>query len=64
MRITSKDLLDQLADLQLTLEDYSFEQLNVEEARALKSYFDTFRNHLEEKIWNPRAGIPASSPVL
>jgi len=60
MRITSKDLLDQLADLQLTLEDYSFEQLNVEEARALKSYFDTFRNHLEEKIWNPRAGIPTT----
>ena len=59
MPITSKDLLDQLSDLQLTLEGYSFEQLNVEEARALKSYFDTFRNHLEEKIWNPQAGIPA-----
>ncbi|MDX1332579.1 MAG: ATP-binding protein [Robiginitalea sp.] len=61
MPITSKDLLDQLADLQLTLEGYSFEQLNVEEARALKSYFDTFRNHLEEKIWNPRAGIPTTA---
>ena len=62
MPITSKDLLDQLSDLQLTLEGYSFEQLNVEEARALKSYFDTFRNHLEEKIWNPQAGIPANQP--
>ena len=62
MPITSKDLLDQLADLQLTLEGYSFEQLNVEEARALKSYFDTFRNHLEEKIWNPKRQLPARLP--
>jgi CheY-like chemotaxis protein len=62
MPITSKDLLDQLSDLQLTLEGYSFEQLNVEEARALKSYFDTFRTHLEEKIWNPQAGIPIKQP--
>lgn len=62
MPITSKDLLDQLADLQLTLEGYSFEQLNVEEARALKSYFDTFRNHLEEKIWNPQRQLPPGLP--
>ncbi len=58
MAITSKDLLDQLADLQLILEGYSFEKLNVEEARVLKSYFDTFRNHLEAKIWNPKAPLP------
>ncbi|TNF71466.1 MAG: response regulator [Bacteroidetes bacterium] len=58
MPITSKDLLDQLADLQLALEGYSYEKLNVVEARALKSYFETFRSHLEEKIWNPRAEIP------
>ena len=62
MPITSKDLLDQLADLQLILEGYSFEQLNVEEANALKSYFDTFRNHLETKIWDPQAGIPTKVP--
>ncbi len=62
MPITSKDLLDQLADLQLALEGYSFEKLNVEEARALKSYFETFRSHLEEKIWNPKAGIPKNVP--
>ncbi|MEJ2585747.1 MAG: HAMP domain-containing sensor histidine kinase [Robiginitalea sp.] len=62
MPITSRDLLDQLADLQLTLEGYSFEQLNVEEASALNSYFDTFRAHLEEKLWNPQAGIPANLP--
>jgi CheY-like chemotaxis protein len=62
MPITSKDLLDQLADLQLALEGYSFDKLKVEEARALKSYFETFRTHLEQKIWNPGAGIPLNKP--
>jgi len=51
MPVTSKDLLDHLSDLQLALEDYSFEKMTVEEASAVKESYDHFRNQLETCIW-------------
>ncbi|MGB5509415.1 ATP-binding response regulator [Robiginitalea sp.] len=51
MPITSKDLLDHLSDLQLALEDYSFEKMTVEEANSVKESYDHFRNQLETCIW-------------
>jgi len=56
MGIQSKDLLDQLEDLQLALEGYSLEQLTVEEAKRLKSSFRNFRIQLEEQLWKPVPG--------
>ena len=40
MGIQSKDLLDQLADMQLALEGFSLEKLTIEEAQGLKSSFE------------------------
>ena len=54
MAFKSRDLLDQLADLQLTLEGYSLQQLSVEEANALKKSFEEFRDQLESRLWNPK----------
>lgn len=65
MPIKSRDLLDQIADLQLAIEGFSFEQLSVEEARTLKTSFDHFRNHLEAEIWKParvKGGAKHRSP--
>ena len=49
--LKSKDLLDQLADLESALSNFSFEELNTSDAKRLKKSFDSFRNHLENKIW-------------
>ena len=51
MPVTSKDLLDHLSDLQLALEDYSFEKMTVEQASVVKESYDHFRNQLETCIW-------------
>lgn len=51
MAFKSRDLLDQLADLQLALEGYSLQQLSVEEASALKRSFEQFRSQFEDKLW-------------
>ena len=51
MPVTSKDLLDHLSDLQLALEDYSFDKMTVEEASRVKESYDHFRNQLETCIW-------------
>lgn len=56
MPIQSKDLLEQLADLQLALEGFSFDQLTAREATALKASFEQFRNHLETQLWKPSPG--------
>jgi signal transduction histidine kinase/CheY-like chemotaxis protein len=56
MSIQSKDLLEQLADLQLSLEGFSFDQLTAREATALKASFEQFRNHLETQLWKPSPG--------
>lgn len=53
MPITSKDLLEHLSDLQLVLEDYSFEKMTVEEAREVKKSYEVFRKQIETRIWDP-----------
>ncbi|WP_164721427.1 ATP-binding protein [Maribacter sp. MJ134] len=49
----TKDLLSQLAQLESSLNDFSFEELTTEEAALLKTSFNTFRNRLEKRILNP-----------
>ncbi len=48
-----KDLLSQLSSLEYSLNDFSFEELSASEASLLKKSFDAFRQHLEEKIFQP-----------
>lgn len=62
MPIQSKDLLEQLADLQLALEGFSFDQLTAREATALKASFEQFRDHLETQLWKPSAGPGHPAP--
>lgn len=50
---TSRKLLDQLIDLQSSLEGFSFDFLSTQQALELKNTFDTFRNQLEHRIWSP-----------
>jgi CheY-like chemotaxis protein len=62
MPVTSKDLLDHLSDLQLALEDYSFEKMTVEQARAVKESYDHFRNQLETYIWGGPGEVETPEP--
>ena len=65
MPVTSKDLLDHLSDLQLALEDYSFEKMTVEQASVVKESYDHFRNQLETCIWGGPVAVdtPEQQPV-
>lgn len=56
MPLKSKDLLDQIEDLQLALEHFSFANMKADEARQLKSTFQEFRRRLEDQIWKPENG--------
>ncbi|MEP4881846.1 sensor histidine kinase, partial [Maribacter dokdonensis] len=49
----TKDLLVQLAQLEKTVSEFSFEELNANEAKVLKNSFDTFRSSLENHIYSP-----------
>jgi CheY-like chemotaxis protein len=60
MPVSSKDLLDQLTDLQLALEDYSFEKMTADQARVVKHSYDNFRAQLESLLWN--SGARAKNP--
>ena len=51
----SKDLLDQLAELEGALTNFSFEELTSSDARRLKKSFDSFRKQLEQKIWGEKS---------
>ncbi|MBC2840581.1 HAMP domain-containing sensor histidine kinase [Robiginitalea sp. SC105] len=53
MTTNSHGLLHQIAALRTSLEEFSFDQLSIEEAKSLKMRFESFRKQLEEKIWNP-----------
>ncbi len=53
----SKDLLDQLADLEGALTNFSFEELTSSDARRLKKSFDSFRKQLEQKIWGEKTTV-------
>lgn len=52
----SKDLLSQLSQLERTVGEYSFEDLNAHEAKALKDSFNSFRSSLEKHIYTPNLG--------
>ncbi|KSA13631.1 sensor histidine kinase [Maribacter dokdonensis] len=49
----TKDLLGQLVQLEKTVSEFSFEELNANEAKVLKNSFDTFRSSLENHIYSP-----------
>ncbi len=55
MPSTSRKILDQLTDLQASLEGFSFDYLSAEQALELKNTFDAFRDQLEGRIWSPQA---------
>ncbi len=61
MPTSSRDILDQIADLQNALDGFSFDQLTVSEARALKSSFNQFRSRLEDRLWAPDGSPQAVS---
>ncbi len=46
-----KNLLNQLAELENALQNFSFEELSTEDAKRLKTSFDTFRRQLEGRIF-------------
>jgi signal transduction histidine kinase/DNA-binding LytR/AlgR family response regulator len=50
----TKDLLGQLSQLERTVSEFSFEELNAAEAKELKSSFNTFRSSLERHIYAPK----------
>ncbi|MGB5700063.1 ATP-binding protein [Muriicola sp.] len=51
----SKNLLSQISDLEIALNNFSFEELTTNEAGLLKQSFDRFKNELETKIWGSAA---------
>lgn len=46
----SKDLLQHLSELETTLNDFSFEELNSDETAQLRASFELFKEHLTAKI--------------
>ncbi len=51
--MNTKDLLSQISRLEYSLNDFSFEELDVEQASQLKKSFDLFKNQLEKRIFQP-----------
>lgn len=51
---TTRDLLDQLSDLEQTLNGFSYEELGAQEAKALKQSFYRFKSQLNDKIFGDR----------
>ena len=50
-QLKTKQLLGQLSDLEASLNGFSFEELNSQEAKALKNSFNTFKVHLNSRIF-------------
>lgn len=54
----SRSILDQIAQLKRALEGFSFDELSISEANALKKSFESFRVNLEDSVWgNPLENI-------
>lgn len=51
--MNTKDLLSQISQLEQSLNNFSFEELNVSQASQLKKSFDHFKNQLENRIFQP-----------
>lgn len=60
--VKTQDLLSQLNNLESTISKFSFESLSADEATSLKSSFEEFKSHLEQKIFQEGSGNSASSP--
>ena len=58
--LKSKNLLSQISDLEIALNNFSFEELTTNEAGLLKQSFDRFKNELETKIWGSAAKDPVN----
>ena len=54
-----KNLLNQLAELENALQNFSFEELSTADAKRLKTSFDNFRDQLEGRIFGE---VPAQLP--
>lgn len=54
MSSRSRSILDQIVRLKNALEGFSFDELSISEAKALKKSFESFRLNLEDSVWgNP-----------
>lgn len=53
----SKDLLIQLAKIEQSLHEFSYDELNSKEASTLKRTFENFKKRLEKKIFHPQSAI-------
>jgi len=60
-----KNLLNQLAELEGALQNFSFEELSTDEAKRLKNSFDSFRRQLESRIFgqDPISLNPSDSEI-
>ncbi len=61
--LKSKNLLEQISDLEVALNSFSFEELTTAEATRLKGTFDRFKNELEGKIWGFEPESPKNNSV-
>lgn len=59
----TKDLLGQLAQLERTVSEFSFEELSADDAKSLKGSFNTFRSSLENHIYEPKKGAVVSNTI-
>ncbi|MFS4416919.1 ATP-binding protein [Maribacter sp. 2307ULW6-5] len=59
----SKDLLDQLLELEQAMDTFSYEELNAEEATSLKNSFQRFKSRLENKILAPGNPLPKEASL-
>ncbi|MGO4921446.1 ATP-binding protein [Maribacter spongiicola] len=59
----TKDLLGQLAQLERTVSEFSFEELSADDAKILKGSFNTFRASLENHIYEPKKVAVVSSSI-
>ncbi|MFS4468322.1 Hpt domain-containing protein [Maribacter sp. 2210JD10-5] len=59
------NLLDLIAELEVTMNQFSFENLSTQEATSLKQSFENFKTDLEDKIYRPEHKIVIEKePVL
>lgn len=50
-KLTTRDLLGQLSDLEATLNGFSYEELSAQEAKELKKSFNRFKSQLSDRIF-------------
>jgi len=55
-KLKTTDLLGQLSELEASLNGFSFEELNAQEAKELKNSFNRFKVHLNTQIFGSGSG--------